>query len=143
MSQPSFHENFSAADDVKVGSNRSFGFVFTVVFSVVGLYPLWSGGELHIWGLVIAGLIFVSALAAPAILAPLNRIWFKFGMLLHKIVSPLIMGLIFFSCVMPIGLLMRVCGKRPLDLDFDPAATSYWIHRPPPSPEPGSMKRQF
>ena len=143
MSQSTFHENLSANDDVKIGSERSFGFVFTIVFALIGLFPLWSGSDVRIWALVIAGLFLVSALVAPRLLAPLNRIWFRFGLLLHKIVSPLVMGLLFFCTVMPIGLLMRVFGKRPLDLKFDKAAKSYWIHRAPPSPEPGSMKRQF
>ena len=143
MTQPSFHENLSPTDDVKSGSDRSFGIVFAVVFAIIGLLPLWNGENIRIWALVITGLFLAAALIYPKMLGPLNRIWFQFGLLLHKIVSPLIMGLIFFGAVMPTGLLMRLFGKKPLDLDFDPSLQSYWIHRTPPSPEPGSMKRQF
>ena len=83
------------------------------------------------------------ALTAPRLLGPPNRIWFVFGLALHKIVSPLVMGLLFFLTVTPTGLLMRVFGKKPLQLDFDREAASYWIEREPPGPPPGSMKRQF
>ena len=96
MTQPSFHENFSQGDDVKVGSERSFGIVFTVVFTVIGLFPLINSGEILIWALGLAGVFIILAMIAPKVLTPLNRVWFKFGLILHKIVSPLVMGLIFF-----------------------------------------------
>ena len=98
---------------------------------------------MEIWALIIAGMFLGTGLIFPKSLSSLNRIWFQFGLLLHKVVSPVVMGLIFFGTVMPTGLLMRLFGKKPLNLDFDPSQKSYWIHRTPPSPEPGSMKRQF
>ena len=143
MTNPSFHETLDQADDVKSGSDRAFGFVFAVVFAIIGLFPLWNSEPVRVWALIVAAVFFTCAWVVPKILAPLNRLWFRFGLLLHKIVSPLIMALIFFGCVFPISLLMRLFRKRPLDLAFRPEATSYWIHRPSPSPEPGSMKRQF
>lgn len=143
MTQPSFHENLSPTDDVKSGSDRSFGIVFAVVFGIIGLLPLWNGETIRVWALIIAVLFLSAALIYPKVLSPLNRGWFQFGLFLHKVVSPLVMGLIFFGAVMPTGLLMRLFGKKTLDLDFDPSMKSYWVHRTPPSPEPGSMKRQF
>jgi hypothetical protein len=83
------------------------------------------------------------ALIMPKVLAPLNRVWFRLGLLLHKIMTPLIMGVLFYLTITPIGLLMRILGKRPLDLDFDDRAASYWVHRSSPAPAPDSMKRQF
>ena len=143
MPQSSFHEKLSQTDDVKIGRDQTFGFVFAFVFVVIGLFPLWGGEAPRIWSLVVAGFFLALAFIAPKRLAPLNFVWFKFGLLLHKIVSPLVMGLIFFGTVLPIGLLMRLFGKRPLDTDFDSAVRSYWIHRKPPAPEPDSMTRQF
>lgn len=143
MTQPSFHEKLSPMDGVKSGSDRSFGIVFAVVFGIIGLLPLWGDGDIRIWALIFASLFLSLAFIAPKILSSLNRIWFQFGLFLHKFVSPLIMGLIFFGVVMPTGLLMRLFGKKPLDLDFVSDQKSYWVHRTPPSPEPGSMKRQF
>jgi len=143
MVHRSFHESFAASDDVKVGSDRSFGIIFAIVFALIGLFPLWHGEPVRGWSLILSACFISCGLFAPRFLQPLNRLWFRFGLVLHKIVSPLIMGLIFFGCVFPISLLMRLFGKRPLDLKFEPTATSYWIHRQSPSPEPESMKRQF
>ncbi len=136
-------ENFRENSDVKIGSNRSFGFVFTVVFALLAGYAWTTESEQYIVALGFSGLFFILACLAQNVLAPLNQLWFRFGQLLHKIVSPIIMGVIFFLCILPIGLLMRLFGKRPLSLNFDKSAKSYWVHRTPPSPEPESMKRQF
>lgn len=145
--KPTFHENLSDRDEVKAGSERSFGLVFAVVFIIVALWPLFTKadqeGALRVWALVVAALFGVTALTMPRLLAPLNKLWFAFGLLLHKIVNPLIMGLLFFLTVTPIGLIMRALGKTPLKLGFDKQADSYWIHRDPPGPEAESMTRQF
>jgi len=106
MTQPSFHENLSPTDDVKSGSDRSFGVVFAVVFGIIGILPLWNGEDMRIWALIIASLFLGAGLILPKIYSPLNRIWFQLGLLLHKIVSPVVMGLIFFCAVMPTDLLM-------------------------------------
>ncbi len=137
------HERFTSQDDVKVGSERSFGLVFAVVFAIVGLLPLWSGHAYRPWALVVAGVFLIAAFAAPKALRPLNILWFRFGLLLHKIVNPLIMGMLFFVTVTPIALIMRLCGKDPLNRRFVPEATTYWTLREPGEPAPESMRRQF
>ena len=91
------HETMKRDEEIQGSSDRSFGFVFSFVFVAVGLWPLLSGGGPRIWGLVIAGFFLVLALASPSILAPLNRQWTRFGLLLHKITNPIIMGLVFFA----------------------------------------------
>ncbi|MDD9928124.1 MAG: SxtJ family membrane protein [Rhodospirillaceae bacterium] len=95
------------------------------------------------WSLIIAGVFLALAFAAPKLLSPLNRLWMRFGLLLHRIVNPLVMALLFFLVVTPIALLMRLFGKRPLHLETEPDAESYWIPRDPPGPEPETMKQQF
>ncbi|MBL6932646.1 MAG: hypothetical protein ISR45_06815 [Rhodospirillales bacterium] len=145
--KPTFHENLAGNDEVKAGSERSFGLVFAVVFIIVALFPLFTmsdqDGQMRVWALIVAAFFIVTALTMPRFLAPLNKLWFKFGLLLHKIVNPLIMGFLFFLTVTPIALIMRALGKTPLKLDFDKNADSYWISRTPPGPTPESMKRQF
>ncbi len=143
MNTPNTHESFSRDEAVKVSSDRAFGIVFTVLFAVIGLWPLIHGGEVRIWSLVLAAVILAVALIRPSLLAPFNRAWMKFGLLLHKITNPVIMGLIFFLTVTPTALIMRAMGKDPLRRKFDPSATSYWIDRDPPGPEPETMKQQF
>ncbi|MGE4280949.1 MAG: SxtJ family membrane protein [Magnetospirillum sp.] len=127
----------------QMGSERSFGVVFAVVFAIVALLPLKSGGDVRLWAVAVAVAFLAVSLTVPKVLRPLNLIWFKFGLLLHKIMTPLIMGLLFFLTVTPVGLLMRATGKDPMRLKRDPAATSYWISRDPPGPAPASMKNQF
>jgi hypothetical protein len=137
------HEEFSREKVVEGSSDRSFGIVFAVVFTITALFPLIRGGGIRVWSLVVAGIFLLLALLLPGVLAPLNRLWFKFGMLLHRIVSPVVLGLLFYVGITPMSFLMRIAGKRPLDLDFDRAAKSYWIVRDPPGPAPESMKNQF
>ncbi|HEY9081051.1 SxtJ family membrane protein [Magnetovibrio sp.] len=136
-------ENFHRDDDVKVGSERSFGFVFTVLFLIIGLWPLFHDGVIRFWAIGIAGGFALVSLATPALLKPLNVIWFKFGLLLHKIVNPIVMGLMFFLVMTPIALLMKILGKVTFYRHFDADAQTYWIERAPPGPEPQSMKNQF
>lgn len=139
----STHEDFREKSEVKQGSDKSFGLVFAAVFALIGLWPLFKGGELRLWALVLGALFLAVSFLRPSLLKPLNRVWFLFGLLLHKIVSPLIMGLLFFLTVTPTGLIMRALGKDPLRLKRDPNATSYWIVRDPPGPDAGGMSRQF
>ncbi len=126
-------------DDIKIGSNRSFGIVFFIVFFLIASYPLTQGGELRIWSLIICLIFLILGLINSKILTPLNKLWFKFGIFLGKIVSPIIMGIIFFLVVTPIGLIMRVFGKDVLNLKFD-KAKSYWIEKSGPK---SKMKNQF
>ncbi|MGB0670248.1 MAG: SxtJ family membrane protein [Rhodospirillales bacterium] len=138
-----FHENLAREDEVKVGSERSFGIVFAVVFAFIGLVPLFKGVEPRWWSLGVGTVFLALAFLAPKTLTPLNKLWFRFGLLLHHIVNPIIMGLLFFLTITPIGLIMRALGKRPLNLPFEPDKPSYWIDRDPPGPAPESMKQQF
>jgi hypothetical protein len=137
------HESFDRDQVVRGSSDRSFGFVFAVVFLVIALFPLMFGGGVRLWSLGVAVVFAVVALAAPRILAPLNRLWLRFGLLLHRIVSPIVLGIMFFLVITPIGLLMRALGKDPLRLRFDRGASTYWIPREPPGPPPDSFTDQF
>ena len=106
-------------DDIKISTNRSFGVVFFVVFLLIAIYPLTHSGDIRIWSAIISFIFLVLGLLTSRILTPLNRIWFKFGIYLGKIVSPLIMGIIFFFVVTPIGLIMRILGKDVLNLKYN------------------------
>ena len=135
------HERYTDRTVVKSGSERSFGFVFAAVFCIVALFPLLDDGVVRLWALAVAAIFSLAAFFFTAALKPLNRIWFKFGMLLHKIVNPIIMGLMFYLTIMPIGLIMRLSGKDILNLHIDKTASTYWITRE--SPERDSLKNQF
>ena len=138
-----FHEDFGRGDELKAGGERGFGMVFAFVFAVIGFWPLWDGGAIRLWALIAAGVFAAAGLFAPALLRPLNRVWFLFGMALHKVVNPVVMGLLFYATITPMALVMRLMGKDPLRRRFDPEAKSYWIERRPAGPEPQSMRRQF
>jgi hypothetical protein len=137
------HESFQRDDDTVGSSNRSFGVVFSAVFAIIGLFPLIRGDAPRIWSLVIGGIFLLAALAFPGVLAPLNRLWMKLGLLMHKIVSPIVLGLLFFVVITPMGVAMRKFGKDPLRLRRDPGAKSYWIDRTPPGPPAESFIDQF
>lgn len=144
MQTSQFHEDLSRDDEeVQGSSDRGFGFVFTGFFALVGVVKLWRGSEGAEWWLGAAATVLLIALALPRVLGPFNRLWMKFGLLLHRVMNPLVMGLLFYVGVVPIGLLMRVLGKRPLRLAFEPGASSYWIVRQPPGPPADSIRRQF
>ena len=144
MSKPrGTFEGQSHGRKVEMGSDRSFGLVFAAVFLLVCLAPLKSGGEPRLWAGAVAAVFLVVSLTAPRLLKPLNRLWFLVGMALHHVVTPLVMGLLFFLTITPLSMLMRAFGKDPLGLRRDDAAASYWIVRQPPGPAPASMRRQF
>jgi hypothetical protein len=124
-------------------SNRSFGAVFTAFFIVVGVWPLLRAEPLRHWALATAGAVLAATLLAPGLLTLPNRLWTRFGELLHRVVSPLVLAVMFYLVIAPIGLLMRAVGKDPLRLRIDRNADSYWIRRDPPGPSPDSMKNQF
>ena len=126
-------------DDIKIGSNRSFGIVFFVVFLIIATYPLINGYELRLWSLIVSIVFLFLGLVNSKILNPLNKLWFKFGIFLGKIISPLIMSIIFFLVVTPIGLLMRLFKKDLLKLKFN-SNSSYWIEKTEPK---SKMKNQF
>ncbi len=126
-------------DDIKISSNRSFGIVFFVVFALIAFYPLIKQGDIRIWSLIVSLIFLVLGLLNSKILNPLNKLWFKFGIFLGKIVSPLVMGIIFFFVVTPIGFLMRLLKKDLLNLKFKDNK-SYWIEKNEPK---SKMKNQF
>tara|TARA_Y100001970_G_scaffold168808_1_gene206411 strand:+ start:344 stop:727 length:384 start_codon:yes stop_codon:yes gene_type:complete len=126
-------------DDIKISSNRSFGIVFFIVFLLISLYPLINSEEIRFWSLVISILFLFLGLINSKFLTPLNKIWFKFGIYLGKVISPLIMGVIFFLVVTPIGYIMRIFGKDVLNLKYHNNKT-YWIEKSGPK---SKMKNQF
>ena len=126
-------------DDIKISSNRSFGIVFFIVFLLIALYPLINQGEFRLWSLIISFIFFILGILNSKILTPLNKLWFKFGIFLGKIVSPIIMGIIFFFVVTPTGVLMRIFGKDILNLKYN-NNKSYWIEKTEPK---SKMKNQF
>ena len=126
-------------DDIKIGSNRRFGIVFFVVFLIIATFPLMNGDELMLWSLTISVVFLFLGLINSKILNPLNKLWFKFGIFLGKIISSLVMGIIFFLVVTPIGLLMRLLNKDLLKLKFN-NNSSYWIEKNEPK---SKMKNQF
>ena len=126
-------------DEIKISSNRSFGIVFFIVFLLIALYPLLKGNDLRIWSLFISFIFLALGLINSKILTPLNRLWFKFGLLLGKFISPLIMGIIFFVVVTPIAIIMRLLKKDLLNLKYNKKET-YWIDKSGPK---SKMKNQF
>jgi hypothetical protein len=128
---------------IEQGSERGFGLVFAAFFLIISLLPLFKHGAVHYWALAIAMAFAVVAFVVPQILKPLNILWFKFGMLLGAIIAPLVMIVIFFLVVTPIGLLMRLLGKDPLRLRRKETEKTYWIPRKRDENQPSSMKNQF
>ena len=126
-------------DEIKISSNRSFGIVFFIVFLLIALYPLLKDNDLRIWSLVISFIFLILGLINSKILTPLNKLWFKFGLLLGKFISPLIMGIIFFIVVTPIGIIMRLLKKDLLNLKYNKKET-YWVDKTGPK---SKMKNQF
>jgi predicted membrane metal-binding protein len=124
-------------------SDRSFGLVFAAVFALIGSQPLWHLNQPRWWAYGVAIAFALFALLWPRVLHPLNRVWLALGRLLHRVVSPIIMGAVFFLCVTPIAWIMRLRGKDVLSLKRRPDLSSYWIKREAAEPAPETMKRQF
>ncbi|MCW5701512.1 MAG: hypothetical protein AB7I42_01300 [Bradyrhizobium sp.] len=140
---PTTHEAFERDETIVAGSDRSFGLVMTGAFAAVTALNVWHAGRIWPWTAALAAVFLIAALLRPAVLNPLNRLWLRFGLLLHRIVNPVIMALLFYGTVLPTGLVMRAMGKDLLRLKREPDAASYWIVRAPPGPAPESMKDQF
>ena len=126
-------------NEPKIGSNRSFGIIFFIVFLIIAIYPILNEGNLRIWSLAISIIFFILGIINSNILNPLNIIWFKFGILLGKIISPIVMGIIFFLIVTPTGLFMRFLKKDLLRLKYN-KESSYWIEK---NDAKSKMKNQF
>ena len=137
------HENLSRSHVAERGSPRGFGIVFAAVFTVIGLWPLMDGEGARVWALAAGAAFLILALMRPSLLAPLNRLWLGLGAILHRVVNPLVMGLMFFAVITPTALILKLIGKDLLRRRFSPGTQSYWIPRQPPGPEPQSMRNQF
>jgi hypothetical protein len=137
------HEVFFRDEKIVTGSDRSFGLVMAGAFAAVTLLNAWHSGRLWPWTGGLAVLFLAAGLLRPSLLHPLNLIWLRFGLLLHRVVNPIVMALVFYGTVLPTGLVMRMLGKDLLRLKRQPDADSYWIPRQPPGPSPETMKDQF
>lgn len=137
------HEDLARTGAVEHSSDRAFGLVFAAALTVVGAWPLLHGAGPRVWAFVVAGTFLVAGLVAPRVLHPLNRVWVWIGTVLHRVVSPIVLGLLFYGVVLPTGLIMRLFGKRTIPTGPDPDQASYWIERDPPGPDPAGMKNQF
>lgn len=137
------HENLDRGEELKPGSDRSFGFVIAGALIVVSFISWWHSHTAWHWTLPIAGVFCALALFYPRALRLPNFLWFRFGLMLHAVINPLVMGLLFFGAVTPTALVMRLRGKDLLRLRHDPQSASYWIERHPPGPAPETLKDQF
>ena len=125
---------------IKISSNRSFGIVFFFVFLIISLWPLINENPLRVWSIFVAIIFLILGLMNSKLLAPLNILWFKFGMLLGYIVSPIVMGFVFFVVITPTGLIMKIIGKDLLNNKYNNKIKSYWINR---GKLKSTMKQQF
>ena len=125
--------------DIKIGSNRSFGVVFFIVFLLIGLWPILKGNELRIWSIVISLIFLILGILNSKILTPFNKVWFRFGIFLGNFISPIIMGIVFFLVVTPTGLIMKLFRKDLINLRKNNSST-YWIEK---KDIKSSMKNQF
>jgi predicted membrane metal-binding protein len=143
MNRSATHEDLGRGEEIRGSSDRSFGLVFAGFFLLIALWPALHRGRVQRWALVASAVFLVLSLVRPGTLAPLNRLWLRLSVLLQHIVSPVILAVLFFFTITPIGLVMRLFGKNPLRLGFDSKAATYWIERRPPGPAPDTMRRQF
>jgi len=127
----------------KVASSRSFGLLFAAFFLIIGAINYWAQGHWYVFWAVLAAMFLAVALMMPRVLAPAKRLWLKFGKLLNRVVSPVVLGLVYLLAIVPVGALTRLFGKDLLSLRHDPAAGSYWIRRDLGGPAPESLKGQF
>jgi hypothetical protein len=138
----STHESFVREEGAAPGSDRTFGLVMAGALVLLALLNGWHRGRLWPWETAVAALFLLAALLRPALLHPLNRVWMKLGLLLHKIVNPIVMGLLFYGTIWPTGVIMRLRGNDLLRLKREPSSSSYWIARSP-GPAPETMRDQF
>ena len=137
------HEDLDREEEIKLSSDRSFGIVFFLVFLAVGVWIVSEEQSKGWLFFVSAALFLVVAIARPSILGPLNRAWAKFGLLLGRVINPVVLGAVFFLVVTPIAVVLRLWGKDSLHLKSNPDLKSYWIDRSPAGPKVGSMTKQF
>ena len=137
------HEDYRREVSSSGPSDRSFGITFTVAFALIGLVPALRHHPVRWWAVGVSAAFLVVSLAAPSILREPNRWWMKLAALLNRVMSPIMMALVFYLAVLPTALILRMLGKDPMRKRFDRGAASYWIPRDPPGPAPDSMARQF
>ena len=137
------HEELTRKHAVRGSSDRSFGIVFSAFFAFVGVSALWKHRPVWPWALALAGVFLTVALLGHGWLHPLNRMWINLGLLLGRVVNPVVMGVLFFLVVVPTALIFRLMGKDPLRLARAANASSYWIDRLPPGPSRETMTNQF
>jgi hypothetical protein len=143
LDKPDFHENLTRDEEVIGSSDRAFGITLATVGAIVGTLKLWHGlGSGCLW-LAAAAMFLTLALFWTAPLRGLNRIWMQFGLMLYRVINPVVMAFLFYSTVVPMGLMMRAFGRDALRLKRHKGAASYWILREPPGPNPETMKHQF
>jgi len=144
-SKPFFgsHESFDRDDHTTPSSDRSFGLVMATFLAVVAGGGWFRDSHHWAWWLLASASLAAVALVQPRWLSPLNYLWLRFGLLLHAVISPVVLFVLYYICISPIGAMMRLTGKDPLRLRLDPAAETYWIRRTPPGPASGSMKNQY
>lgn len=130
-------------DTVIMGSERNFGFVFTIAFATIGLWPLMGGGSPRLWAIIAALVILALAHFRPATLRPLNIVWFRLGLLLGAVVTPAVMAMLYTTMFVPTGFALRLRGRDLLRLKREPEKPSYWLVRETPGPERGTVTRQF
>src|SRR5262249_28139430 len=137
------HESYERHEEIRGSSDRTLGLVFAAVFLIIGLLPVFISGSVRWWSLIVAAAFALVAMVMPRLLATLNWFWTRLGLVLHKIVSPLVLGIMFFIVISPMGVLMRWFGKDPLRLRMDKTLLTYWLDRTPPGPKPDSLPNQF
>ncbi len=133
----------SSHTETRMGSERSFGIVFAIVFTIIAFFPMLGDGNPFWWSLAIASVFLALGLIRPSTLRPLNVVWFKFGLLLNRIISPIVIGLLFFVTVVPTGLIIRLMGGDLLKKKLDPNAQTYWIPVDKENAPQSSMRKQF
>jgi len=143
MIRDNLHEDFARKQEGRASSDRAFGVVFAAFFVIVALLPLRHHHPMRLWALPLTAMFLLIALLKPTLLSPLNKYWTKLGLLMGRIVSPVVTAILFYLVVTPTALLFRLMGKNPLRLAFEPQAQSYWIVRRPPGPAPETMANQF
>lgn len=138
-----FHEVFAERDEVNPGSERAFGYTIAIVLLIVSLFPLIHFGTPRIWPLPFAAILGAIGFLRPSLLRTPNKLWFRFGMLLHRVVNPVVLGILFYLVITPVALVVRMLGGKLLPLAFSGSASTYWIVREPPGPQPDSLRDQF
>lgn len=136
-------KTLSHEESVPTASNRSVGLVLGITFGVIGAWPMLANETPRIWALALAAVLILIAIAVPRALTPVAWLWLGLGHVLHVVISPIIMAVIYGVAVIPTGLYVRLSGKDPLRLKYDPSTSTYWIPRDPPGPDPKSLPQQF